>query len=271
MNYLKNKVKRLRLRHLLQQLQSNDPLKRARSAYSLGWLNDKSAIESLILALDDSDARVRAHATGSLLRLVDMNDTRAYAIVDKALQDSDSSVRDTAVSALSPTWRDAKPVEPLLVMALEQEIDQWTRLDIAMVLLKLHNPNASKYIFEDIASVIDDDALTEMEFDIVDVFARFGADAVGPLIDALSLTSMSGRAIVCGALGEIGDDRAIDALIPMLDDADWYVRVRVIEALTKLHAHVSLPSLMQLAQNDEHRGVREEAKRAIEQIRSTSQ
>ena len=69
---------------------------------ALGELNDKRAVEPLILALKDDDPFVRldaAHALG------DLNDDRALDSLRAALKDEEPEVRKAAASAITKLKR----------------------------------------------------------------------------------------------------------------------------------------------------------------------
>ncbi|EKF84996.1 HEAT repeat domain-containing protein, partial [Methanobacterium formicicum] len=54
---------------------------------------------------------------------------------------------------------------------------------------------------------------------------------VDHLVEALSDEDWSVRKFASKALGEIGNDAAVDPLIGMLTDEDWGVRVAAVKAL----------------------------------------
>src|SRR4030042_4078226 len=117
--------------------------------------------------------------------------------------------------------------------------------------------------------------------DVTAALAEIGVPAVGPLIQALrhrpdglvkynaalALTKMGTpavrglllsvedaepdvRAEACWALGEIGDERALDPLIAGLRDEDWGVRRNAAASLAKMGNKKAIPPLI-MALGDE--------------------
>lgn len=68
------------------------------------------------------------------------------------------------------------------------------------------------------------------------------------------------------ALGRMGDQRAVDPLIPLLGDPDWRVRLKAAWSLGQIGDPAALPSLMRLAR-DESETVRDMAREAVQEIR----
>ena len=62
-----------------------------------------------------------------------------------------------------------------------------------------------------------------------------------------------------GSLGELGDPRAVELLIPFANNEDWQIRYRLVQALGRLGGEQAQTILQQLA-NDEVAHVAQEAK-----------
>ena len=69
------------------------------------------------------------------------------------------------------------------------------------------------------------------------------------------------------ALGKLGDEKAVDALIKSLKNSDWYVRWGAIEALGTIGDSRALEHLKK-ALDDKDEYVRTAAEEAIEKILS---
>jgi len=64
------------------------------------------------------------------------------------------------------------------------------------------------------------------------------------------------------ALGELGDNRAIDLLLPFVDNDDWQIRHRLAQALGRLGGEKAQGALQKLT-NDKSDAVAEEAKNYV--------
>ncbi|MFA5223659.1 MAG: HEAT repeat domain-containing protein, partial [Candidatus Omnitrophota bacterium] len=101
-----------RVSRLIRKLSDSHPYVRSSSAYDLGKLGDKRAVEPLIKALGDSDFRVRSSST---IALEELGATKEQ-IVDgylKALSSPNSDVRSSSTEALGKLG-DKRAVEPLI-------------------------------------------------------------------------------------------------------------------------------------------------------------
>jgi HEAT repeat protein len=109
---------------------------RAEAATALGWLGDKQAVEALLVALQDSSARVRA-AAATAFHLGKFNDARAKPLLIAALSDENTDVREWATRALC-IFKDEPAIEQLqkLEKVLYSE-DKWQRYTAASTLAKM--------------------------------------------------------------------------------------------------------------------------------------
>jgi HEAT repeat protein len=67
------------------------------------------------------------------------------------------------------------------------------------------------------------------------------------------------------ALGKMADPRAVEALIPLLGDPDWRVRMKTAWALGRIGDARAAPYLNRLAR-DESEAVRDMAKEAVQEL-----
>jgi HEAT repeat protein len=65
-----------------------------------------------------------------------------------------------------------------------------------------------------------------------------------------------------GAMGELGDKRAIPLLLPFADDRDWQIRYRLAQALGNLGG-AEADTIVQKLTEDETEQVSQEAKRIL--------
>jgi HEAT repeat protein len=68
------------------------------------------------------------------------------------------------------------------------------------------------------------------------------------------------------ALGEIGDPRAVEPLLPLLEDRKKDVRVAAADALGKLHDARSVGALSGALESEEEPEVRTAIRRALREI-----
>jgi HEAT repeat protein len=90
-------------------------------------------------------------------------------------------------------------------------------------------------------------------------------DEVEKLIIDLAHTNWITRWHASSSLGEIGDNRAVPALIETLKDIDYTVRSYAAQALGKMSDKRAIPALMKVL-NDEYPDVRMNAAKALEMI-----
>src|SRR5260370_32563435 len=78
-------------------------------------------------------------------------------------------------------------------------------------------------------------ACAEVNAAAAEALAKLGSQAVGPLLDALNREAQAVRRFAAGALGGIGDPRAVDPLTQLLQsDPEYAVRTAAATALGQL-------------------------------------
>ena len=179
---------------LTKALKHDDPVIRSESAFVLGRIGKKESVPALIETLSDADARVRSN---SAYALGEMADARGLGPLVKALADVDAGVRANACFALGHLG-DAKAA-PELVKALADP-DENVR--------------------------------------------NFAASALGTIKDARVLPALAwvaqkdpssgARALAAASMGTLGDRRASAVLVGLLEDKEYVVRARAIEALVAI-------------------------------------
>ncbi len=134
----------------------------------------------------------------------------------QALKDEDSQVRGNAILALGEIG-DRRAVEPL-IQAIKDE-DEYIRQKAAEVLYKLQDERAVK--------------------NLVEYF-----------ISALNNYDKSVRRRAADYLGEMGDPTAIEPLIQVLGDSDFYVRQSASKALGKMPVESAVEPLINTLGNE---------------------
>jgi len=256
---------------------------RRNAIVSLGKIGDPRAVEPLCAALKDSNEGVRRQAAEVLGQ---MGDARAIVPLISALSDRDDLVRQAAAKALG-RLRDPQALEPL-TDAL-QDFYRDVRCAVVVALGELGDKRAA----QPLAQALDDvdkevqqrakQALTKLEGPSVDrpapvlnehiVDASHTATEVSDSVDE-TVHKACGHSVapsdaeitmaVTEVLGKIGDVRAIEPLISVLNDSDRSIRQSAVEALGRL-GEPAIESLLEALQSDEPE-MRFTATRALGQI-----
>jgi len=253
---------------------------REKAAKALGEIGD-AAIDPLIVALKDNDIGVRENAAEAL---GEIGDARAVEPLMVALKDNDSRVRFSAAKALGEIG-DLRAVIQLI--AALKDNDHLVRSYAAVALGKTGDARAVEPL---IVALKDNDdlvrsyaavALDKLNFEpqsdyqnVVYLMAnskwqecvKIGNAAVEPLIILLTDKDWyvrTGALVV--ALGEIGDARAVEPLIVVLKDNDHLVRSYAAVALGKIGDARAVEPLIN-ALNDKDWQVQESAAKALGEI-----
>jgi len=88
------------------------------------------------------------------------------------------------------------------------------------------------------------------------------------IVKDLTHKDSSKRRFAVETLGMMMDEKAIDALIPVLKDKDRFVRQEVALALGKIGNAKVVEHLTQALENEKHESVKDFLKKAIEKLRS---
>ncbi len=179
---------------LMKALKEAEPVIRSEAAFVLGRIGRKEAVAPLIEALSDADARVRTNAAYALGEL---SDPKSMAPLIKALSDADALVRANACFALGHVG-DPKAA-PDLVKALADP-----------------DENVRNFAASALGTTKETKALPALAW------------------VALKDTSSGARALAAASMGTLGDKHACDTLVGLLDDKEYVVRARAIEALVAL-------------------------------------
>ncbi len=234
------------------------------AAMALGESRDPRGVSPLIEALRDSDRAVKTAATSALTAI------GGPAVVDLSycLQDPDLSVQEAAASILSEI-ADERVLEPLESALLSQ--DWVVRMHAARAVGRLGHSRSVEtlvLLLQDKVPAVRDEAIAAL--------VSMGESAVEPLVVALEdqdwrvrLRATEALCVVksptaveplvgllqrdpdtavrqeaARALGQIGDESAVDALLGVVEEPR--LQVRVIEALGRIGDRRVLPLLFRL-------------------------
>ncbi len=211
---------------LRQQLQSEDLGERLRAVNHVRNLEPKEAVELLLLAAQDSSARVRYAALSQL-------GTHPIANPDHVL----------------PTLRQALVADP--------EVD--VRAAAAACLGDLKAVVA----LPDLLAAYDRETEWLLQFSVIAALGELGdRGAFETIVTALAHENDLVRTAAAAALGDLADPRAVPHLASLAVDPDWQIRFRACLALGQIKDAATQPLLAQLTQ-DEHEQVAQAAQRAL--------
>ncbi len=203
---------------LVQELSSNDCKVREEVADALIKMEYQMAINPLIQALTDNNGDIfRKRASEILSRI----GKPAVIPLILALRDEDRYLRCGAADSLGKIG-DERAVNPL-INALKDK-DSYIRLEAAKALDKIGWK--SKGGQENVYYLIAKTKWIEV--------SKIGKLAVIPLIQTLKYGELDLRFNAAEALGEIGDERALEPLKQTLKDEDEDVRKKVLEVLVNM-------------------------------------
>ena len=218
---------------LLDALRSEFYTVRAKSATALGNIGDPQAIQSLLIAFKDKEDNVRASAVLALGKF--HNPATFDDIANLLLDDSKIEIRQAAARAFGGTKN--PQTLPYLMQALRDSFWWYER-------------------GEGSAS------------DLLQAIQKMGANAVDPLIEALSDDEGTVRKFAAILLGRIGDERTIESLGMAIYDLHFDVGQAAAESLARFGA-ASLEVLQEALKHPEA-GIREHAISALGKIKHAS-
>jgi HEAT repeat protein len=181
-------------------IRSENPAARRSIAAWLGDIGDGRAVASLAVALADDDPGVREAAAGSLAKI---HDSAAVELLATALEDGNPAVSRQAALGLAAV-HDARAVSPLITAltcgtrdgdAVSRALDRADR--------DWRKSDAARNLVPDLLAALEDKDGTVR-------------------VKAVEL------------LGEIADDRVVDALAVALNDENWRVRNEAAVAIGKI-------------------------------------
>jgi HEAT repeat protein len=207
-----------------------------------------------IAALDDEDWGVREDAA---VALGQFSDPRSVQPLIRALRDSDHAVRAAATSSLNAL---GQPAVLSLGFCLHDP-----NLQVQEAAASILANIADEQVYEPLLS-----ALLNPNW-IVRMSAAKGLTrlkdprSIDTLILVLQDKVPAVREEACRAIQAIGE-ASIPPLLKGLQDPNWRIRLRAVEALSLLKPQVAVAPLMNLVANDSDSAVRQDAIRALGQI-----
>lgn len=190
-------------------------------------------------------------------RLGSLKDPRAIPPLVSVLKDRDRSVREAAIGALTAI---GEPSVVAMGVCLE-DAELTVQEAASAVLASIADSRVREPLIRALAS---SDWIVRMH--AAKALGRIGhQDAVPALIPLLQDKVKAVREEVAAALAAIGD-AAVPALLAALQHQEWLVRLHAVESLGKSKSPQAVEALLSVVFNDPDTAVREDAVRALGDI-----
>lgn len=253
---------------LIQSLYDKDERVRWTAAIALGKMNDTSAVDSLIEKLKDEDSYVQWFAVRALGNIKDLS--AVEPLIEKLKDDSTTVIVKHASADALGEIKDKRAVEPL-IEAMNKDKEVMGRVEAAEALCKINDLRAVDTF---IRNLNDNDIIF---YSAMALGKMKDKRAIGPLIKKLNdndydfANSEQARDIKSNtnfqdlrkefnngikleliyALGEIGDENAVESLVKCLNDNGGNTVLRSAEALGKIKDKRAVePLIKKLNQNN---------------------
>jgi len=203
----------------IEALEDGRSTRRLAAIRAIGALRDERAVQALRAALDDDVAGVRAGALGALAQLAGGAGIPSGADCARLVSDPVPHVRVAAVRAVA---RLVAHPGPMLAPAVHDE-DRVVRLAVAQYAASLPQ-GAARVLLEDPEARVREAAVRGAGK------RELGALAVLLIDDP----ARDVRRAAARALGDMRDERAVELLLPSIEDPDSLVRAAVLHGLEDL-------------------------------------
>ncbi len=199
--------------------------------------------ESVAALLNSADLGDRLRGVNQLRTL---DPAIAFGLGQQAVEDVNPRVRYAAVSQLASLGSQDRGKSLALLRDRLRDSEPDVQAAAADSISALHLTEA----FEDLQSLYHASSEWLVKFSIVAALGELGDPRGFDLLqEAMTSPNELMQMAAIGSLGELGDVRAIDLLAPHVQNADWQVRFRVAQALSRLNTAASQPLLQTLAQD----------------------
>jgi len=224
---------------LITCLSDADPEIRALAAWALGEIKHREALPSLAEKLTDPDPAVR----DMLIRAIgEHEDARWCHALIALLDDPDASIR-AAVTwslgelALEDTRAVRDELRPSFVGALRKTMgdgDPRVRQQAAIAVGHFLRRTPDETLTGELGRLLLNDPYEEVRVTAAGQLPHAGRDGIGFLVPALGDSSHEVKRSAIIALGRIGDDHAVDALVTLVGSPDPQLREAATWALDEI-------------------------------------
>lgn len=238
------------------------------AAAALGELGDKRAVPPLIEAA--ADKYLREAALDALCRI---SDESAWGVFIEYLSDPAQVIRQVAVKGLSKVLTSAAEKGPYIgslksglagdALSFLSSCLQEEDPELQNSALLLIGEAGEKTLVEDAARLLLYEETRGAAYSALLGIARQGVE---PMLFLLTNPEALIRSSAASILGEVGDQRVVNFLIPILSDENGHARGAAATALGKLGDPKSVQPLFELLR-DEYEDVQEQAIAALGSLR----
>ena len=231
----------------------------------LGEIGDKRIVQSLIDIVDTAYWSDRKQAIKALSKIGDVRAVRPIIKTYSRVDNPDSIMamywdehllkQEFLTEKLSEF---GEPAVDILISELPEPPRTFSKMFVAEALANIGNPRAIQPI---------------MQSGCTRVLHKFGEPAVIPILESLEeLRSMDWQRNIMtgamGALGMIGDRRAFDTLLKLMNDPDIRIRNAAIQIIGSMEDERAIPPLLEIYRDDsdKNRDIRQFAIESIVQI-----
>ncbi|MCC6805761.1 MAG: HEAT repeat domain-containing protein [Anaerolineae bacterium] len=253
----------------VQDLMHDDPAVRYEAAQKLGASNDSRAIQPLITALPDTNAKVQYAAFSGLIKLNAYE--AAEPVVDMLLNNLNSRVWELLKLNIGLRLRsglleivegsNAPVVEPITEALNTFDLDEQQRALLVRILGRSADSARVDMLITYLVK-----GSPAIQGAAAEALGYIGDErAIAPLLLLVHDQSNELREIAAEALGRIGNERAFEPLVAMLKDENEWVRRAAVVALGDLGDRRAIEPLSELLQ-DETNVVQDAAFEALQKL-----
>lgn len=183
-------------------------------------------IDPLIIAVRDTDRRVRFSATDTLLTF---GDNRALSsLIERLKNDSDARIRSEIAGRLRHF--EDEQIADLLICVFEDDKDEGVKESAAFSIASI---GATQAVDPMIKALNDPDCAIAVS--VINALGRLGdSRAYATIVRLLDSPNKEVRYAVVGAIGKLGNDRLLDPLVHALEDPAVFIREKASQILVEI-------------------------------------
>jgi twitching motility protein PilT len=250
---------------------------RAAALATLGDIGTSDQLELLIQGIKDSDIHIRQAAENAVTRISQRVDIDRTNVISGLLQDEDVNVRRAAARIIGEIDT-PKILDNIFVYM--QDDDWWVRESVVKSLTRLKDPDVypaavellrhsdpalRRYAIDILVNLENNQAVESLLMLLKDAdwwvreraaiaLGKLGSKDVIPMLaDLLAIPKL--RPAAAEAMGNIGDQSAVQPLLNHLQDSNTESRLAILSALEKIKSFDSIPYI-ETCLNDSSRDVR---------------